>query len=350
MADAAPTTAAPSAPPTAPPIETPSLEVVTPPVIDANGAKTVRFAMDTEDAAPTLFENAGPEPIAQAQEEQLAAPEAMPEPIATPTPPAKKAIPDALAVWKDANGDLDIDRLANDASSIRQKVVVHDHVQALYESNPEFRVAYLKAIAAKGGQLTAAQQAEITPAAPQPTQEQIDNEYNRIQMTQGNVAAQRFWHKWVTQPQIAAQEAKIEADRAQRAAEATRSQQTAAQAQAAAQIRGQFAEIAKSYPALVKPANNPYGYFVADAQVRNEMARLERFTSPETSYKDLLEFALVRLKRNAPPAVAGVPRNPSTGQFATSTTRPPMPKGTRVMTPKEPVPEGYKAVSFTIVE
>lgn len=226
--------------------------------------------------------------------------------VLPPNPPAKPE--PKLKEFRTAKGTLDEDRLEKIVAEGKQAYDQFTDLDRLIWNDPDAKIAVLKAMKKAGRTLqpeyealiaTPAPVAPITPPKPKYTMEQIQTGYNQIYAQKGPAAAQQYWDHYVTKPAIeAAAEAKVAADRAERAKEAEAARKAQAEAASTTTFKAEISDAAKAYPTILTPdPKSPYGFSYKDKQVNDWLFKVK----PQVPVKEAITLALKSLGRYKSP-------------------------------------------------
>lgn len=226
-------------------------------------------------------------------------------------PPVK---PTRLQKFRNADGTLNEALIEQVATAAEEAGATVSEIQRAYNTDPVYRLNYIKWRQGAGLTLTAEQHAELAAqkpaeppkpaAAPQYTKAQIQTAYDKIYAEQGPAAAQSFWHDMVTAPELKKRDDAI-AERDARDAKAREQAENSARIQG---IKGELALAAEKYPDLVvADASLPQGFRIMDDAVYAGVAELMSVKKPmlwriKTVLADLGR-ANPPPKKSAPPGV-----------------------------------------------
>lgn len=263
---------------------------------------SVEIPLDGPTPAPAVE----PQEDAQSSDGNAVAPIEESDAVLPPVPPAPAV---KLKDFRTAKGTLDEDRLEKIVAEGKQAYDQFTDLDRLIMSDPDAKIAVLKAMKKAGRTLnpeyealiaTPAPVAPVTPPKPKYSMAQIQNGYNQIYAKEGPAAAQQYWDHYVTKPAIeAAAEAKVAADRALRAKEAEAARKAAADAASTTTFKTEIATAAKAYPTILTPdPKSPYGYSYKDQQVNDWLFKVK----PQVPVKEAITLALKALGRYKSPA------------------------------------------------
>ncbi len=251
------------------------------------------------------------------------------EPAPVDTPPA----PTRLQKFRNADGTLNEDLLEQVTQSAEEAGATVGEIQRAYNSDPTFRLAYIKWRQSTGQSLEPAQLAELTaakppettkPPEPKYTMEQLTAHYNKLYAgdPERGVAgdpgqAQRFWHEFVTVPELKKRDDAL----AERDAKDAKRTEEAKQTAHMQQIRGELAAAASQYKDLVvADPSLPQGYRITNEKVFNEVRKL--MAIPGETMASRIDLALYRLKMQPPQKAATKPGAKPTVPVSTARTAP----------------------------
>ncbi len=222
-------------------------------------------------------------------------------PASPVTPPAA---PTRLTKFRKADNTLDEDRLEALEKIAEQHAAEVAYRLELEKKDPEVRRAILRAHKNAGGKLSPEDEAFLVPPKQALNREQLLQEYNRIEMTEGSAKALLWWHENVTVP---GQEAVVRnLTKAEREADAQKRAEEAAvqeRQNAISSVAKEMAVAAKKYPKLFKEnKENDFGFDIVNPKLEAELMRLEM--SAKISVTERVEIALGQLAKRNPPKKA----------------------------------------------
>ncbi len=255
--------------------------------------------------------------------EEVVAPEATPEAPVVPEVPAR------FSQYRKETGELDEEALEVAHTKAQEDAETYrGHMQGIdgfLGRHAGVRVAWMKAVKADGGTLSAADEAflaqhetpapaaPVTPAKVAPTKAQIKAKYDEIYNADGPAAAMEFWDEYVTAPTLKTTRDALEAEKARIAKEDADRRVSAQRSAADAKVTAETAEAAKAYPSLlVKSDKTKSGYMIKDPVVAKAFAEVNReMENSPVTMRTVLEIALHRTGRlgspKAPVVVKAVP-------------------------------------------
>lgn len=235
--------------------------------------------------------------------------------------------PTRLAKFRNADGSLNEDLIEQVERSANEAGATVAEIQRAYNNDPVFRLNYIKWRQSTGQTLTAEQHAELAakpaeptkPAEPKYTMDQLTAHFDKLVAEGNHGAAQRFWHEFVTLPELKKRDdAMAERD----ARDAKASEQSAANAHLQT-ISNELKTAMEIYPGLViEDASLPQGYRITNDRVFSEVSRLMALKGE--TMQSRIDMALYRLKMK-PPEKAAVKAavKPTVAVAAPRTTAPP---------------------------
>lgn len=164
-------------------------------------------------------------------------------------------------------------------------------IQQAYNSDPEYRLNYIKWLVRKGSPLLPVQQAEldaaktvaappqaVAPAKPKLSRAQVKANIDKAlaEGTATQAQCTEYWYDQVTRPENEAMlDQRFAADKAARDAQAAQERAYAAQSQANARYVSELKEAHEAYKELVVPdASMQEGYRITDPRVLKEMVAI----------------------------------------------------------------------------